>query len=120
MINNSHYVGKGWVKSQDFIQTCKPKKYKLSVLQKNCASYDKATSNIPTSRLTTRLLLQFPSTAKLCTPTLKISLDVLVTLSMLKESNCQNVIYSILNIIATDYSSHVYVAGQIWFPVKLF
>lgn len=43
MINNSHYVGKGWVKSQDFIQTCKPKKYKLSVLQKNCASYDKAT-----------------------------------------------------------------------------
>ena len=26
MMNNSHYVGKGWVKSQDSIQTCKPKK----------------------------------------------------------------------------------------------
>lgn len=43
MMNNSHYVGKAWVKSQDSIQTCKPKKYKVSVLQKNCASYDKAT-----------------------------------------------------------------------------
>ena len=71
------------------------------------------TSNIPTLRLTTRLLLQFPSTAKLCTPTLKISLDVHVKLSMLKKSNYQNVIYSILNIIATDNSNHVYVTGQI-------
>ena len=43
MMNNSHYVGKGWVKSQDFIQTCKSNKFKLSVLQKNCASCDKAT-----------------------------------------------------------------------------
>ena len=58
------------------------------------------TSNIPTLRLTTRLLLQFPLTARLCTPTLKIPLDVHVKLSMLKKSNCQNVVYSCLNIIA--------------------
>ena len=41
MMNNSHYMGKGWIKPQDFSHACKPDKYKLSVLQKNSASYDK-------------------------------------------------------------------------------
>ena len=50
---------------------------------------------------------------------MKIPLDVHVKLATLKKSNCQNVTYSILNIIATDHSSHVYVTGQIWFQVKL-
>lgn len=75
------------------------------------------TTNIPTLRLTTRLLLQFPSTAKLCTPTLKISLDVHVKLSTLKKSNCQDVINSIFNDIATDHSSSIHVYTQAsWVP----
>ena len=36
-------MGKGWIKSQDFCHACKPEKYKLSILQKDCASYDKHT-----------------------------------------------------------------------------
>lgn len=72
------------------------------------------TSNIPTLRLTTRLLLKFPSTAKLCTPTLKFSLDVHVKLSVTEKQQSGCHLFNFEH-YATDHSSHAYKQAS-WLP----